>query len=54
VPHPWTGTAAGAAAARYVGGSSSASDLCHWILEIRLTDTARRFGGFYEQLLDLG
>jgi Xaa-Pro aminopeptidase len=27
---------------------------CHWILEIHLTDTARRFGGFYEQLLDLG
>jgi hypothetical protein len=25
-----------------------------WILEIHLTDTARRFGGFYEQLLDLG
>jgi Xaa-Pro aminopeptidase len=27
---------------------------CHWILEIHLTDTGRRFGGFYEQLLDLG
>ncbi|HEY6495616.1 MAG TPA: M24 family metallopeptidase [Trebonia sp.] len=27
---------------------------CHWILEIHLTDTDRRFGGFYEQLLDLG
>jgi hypothetical protein len=27
---------------------------CHWILEIHLVDTARRFGGFYEQLLDLG
>jgi hypothetical protein len=26
---------------------------CHWILEIHLIDTARRFGGFYEQLLDL-
>jgi Xaa-Pro aminopeptidase len=26
----------------------------HWILEIHLTDTARGFGGFYEQLLDLG
>jgi Xaa-Pro aminopeptidase len=26
---------------------------CHWILEIHLTDPARRFGGFYEQLLDL-
>jgi hypothetical protein len=31
-----------------------AGRLCHWILEIHLTDTARRFGGFYEQLLDLG
>jgi Xaa-Pro aminopeptidase len=28
--------------------------LCHWILEIHLVDTAREFGGFYEQLLDLG
>src|SRR6202012_4169451 len=27
---------------------------CHWILEIHLTDPERRFGGFYEQLLDLG
>ncbi|MDT7732926.1 MAG: hypothetical protein QOE12_100 [Mycobacterium sp.] len=27
--------------------------LCHWILEIHLTDPARRIGGFYEQLLDL-
>ena len=27
---------------------------CHWILEIHLTDPARGFGGFYEQLLDLG
>lgn len=27
---------------------------CHWILEVHLTDKARRFGGFYEQLLDLG
>jgi hypothetical protein len=27
---------------------------CHWILEIHLTDTVRQFGGFYEQLLDLG
>jgi Xaa-Pro dipeptidase len=27
---------------------------CHWILEIHLTDPARRIGGFYEQLLDLG
>ncbi len=27
---------------------------CHWILEVHLTDPARQFGGFYEQLLDLG
>jgi Xaa-Pro dipeptidase len=27
--------------------------ICHWILEIHLTDPARRIGGFYEQLLDL-
>ncbi len=27
--------------------------LCHWILEIHLVDRARRFGGFYEELLDL-
>jgi Xaa-Pro aminopeptidase len=28
--------------------------VCHWILEIHLIDPARQFGGFYEQLLDLG
>ena len=27
---------------------------CHWILEIHLVDPSRQFGGFYEQLLDLG
>jgi Xaa-Pro dipeptidase len=27
--------------------------VCHWILEIHLIDPAHRFGGFYEQLLDL-
>jgi Xaa-Pro aminopeptidase len=27
---------------------------CHWILEIHLVDTGRGFGGFYEQLLDIG
>lgn len=27
---------------------------CHWILEIHLVDRPRAFGGFYEQLLDLG
>jgi len=31
-----------------------AGRVCHWILEIHLTDHAREFGGFYEQLLDLG
>jgi Xaa-Pro aminopeptidase len=28
--------------------------VCHWILEIHLIDPAHEFGGFYEQLLDLG
>lgn len=27
---------------------------CHWILEVHLTDTTRGFGGFFEQLLDVG
>jgi Xaa-Pro aminopeptidase len=27
---------------------------CHWILEVYIVDPQRRFGGFYEQLLDLG
>jgi Xaa-Pro aminopeptidase len=27
---------------------------CHWILEIHLVDREREFGGFYEELLDLG
>ena len=31
-----------------------AGRVCHWILEVHLTDPARGFGGFYEQLLDLG
>jgi len=31
-----------------------AGRVCHWILEIHLTEPARGFGGFYEQLLDLG
>lgn len=26
---------------------------CHWILEVHLIDPERRFGGFYEELLDL-
>lgn len=28
--------------------------VCHWILEVHLVDRARRFGGFYEELLDVG
>ena len=31
-----------------------AGRVCHWILEIHLVDTEGGFGGFYEQLLDLG
>jgi Xaa-Pro aminopeptidase len=31
-----------------------AGQVCHWILEVHLTDTGRAFGGFYEELLDLG
>ncbi|MFJ8043242.1 M24 family metallopeptidase [Kitasatospora sp. NPDC096147] len=27
---------------------------CHWILEVHLVDAERGFGGFHEQLLDLG
>lgn len=27
---------------------------CHWILEIHLADRAAGFGGFFEQLLDIG
>lgn len=27
--------------------------VCHWILEVHLTDPARGIGGFYEDLLDL-
>lgn len=26
---------------------------CHWILEVHLIDRERRFGGFFEQLLDV-
>jgi Xaa-Pro aminopeptidase len=31
-----------------------AGRLCHWILEVHLVDRNRGFGGFYEELLDLG
>jgi len=27
--------------------------VCHWILEVHLIDPVRRFGGFYEELLDI-
>lgn len=27
---------------------------CHWILEMHLVDRERQFGGFFEELLDLG
>jgi Xaa-Pro aminopeptidase len=27
---------------------------CHWILEIHLVDIPRQFGGFHEQLVDIG
>ncbi len=32
----------------------SAGRPCHWILEVHLVDRARSFGGFFEQLLDVG
>jgi Xaa-Pro aminopeptidase len=32
----------------------SSGNRCHWILEIHLVDIARQFGGFHEQLLDIG
>jgi len=28
--------------------------ICHWILEVHLTDRDSQIGGFYEELLDLG
>ena len=28
--------------------------ICHWILEVHLVDPTHRFGGFHEELLDLG
>src|ERR1700722_16613391 len=35
-------------------GRAKSGRLCQWILGIPPTDTARQFGAFYEQLLDLG
>lgn len=31
-----------------------AGQQCHWILEVHLVDRAREFGGFHEELLDIG
>jgi Xaa-Pro aminopeptidase len=31
-----------------------AGQQCHWILEVHMIDRARRFGGFHEELLDIG
>jgi len=31
-----------------------AGQICHWILEVHLVDRERQFGGFFEELLDLG
>ena len=28
--------------------------ICHWILEVHLTDPGPANGGFFEELLDLG
>jgi Xaa-Pro dipeptidase len=34
-------------------GTDRAGRICHWILEVHLTDPERAFGGFHEELLDL-
>jgi Xaa-Pro aminopeptidase len=31
-----------------------AGQQCHWILEVHMIDRARQFGGFHEELLDIG
>jgi Xaa-Pro aminopeptidase len=31
-----------------------AGQVCHWILEVHLVDRTRQFGGFHEELLDIG
>ena len=33
--------------------TDSAGRQCHWILEVHLVEPGRRYGGFYEELLDL-
>jgi Xaa-Pro aminopeptidase len=39
---------------RPMRGFDRVGRVCHWILEIHLVDRARQFGGFHEELLDLG
>jgi Xaa-Pro aminopeptidase len=39
---------------RPMRGYDQVGRVCHWILEIHLIDRERQFGGFYEELLDLG
>jgi Xaa-Pro aminopeptidase len=39
---------------RPMRGFDKIGRVCHWILEIHLIDRGRQFGGFYEELLDLG
>ena len=37
---------------RHREGVVRAGRVCHWILDVHLTDPARGFGGFHEELLD--
>jgi Xaa-Pro dipeptidase len=39
---------------RPMRGFDRTGRICHWILEIHLVDRDREFGGFYEELLDIG
>jgi Xaa-Pro aminopeptidase len=39
---------------RPMRGRDGAGNVCHWILEVHLVDRAAGYGGFYEQLLDIG
>lgn len=39
---------------RLMRSTDTAGLTCHWILEIHLVDRAAGYGGFYEQLLDIG
>lgn len=38
---------------RPMRGTDRAGRVCHWILEVHLTDPGRGFGGFHEELLDI-